>query len=105
MKISVTLDDMEFGLDLNVTPGYYIPAITGREADYCCDSESQDHEFDIESVKTNMRPLTWRDWNFVDYEEKCYYNALIMKSNQLKHNDYSEEDREIILEAISEKLE
>lgn len=89
MQISITIDDMNFDLELDVKPGYYKPAKLTGDPDSWGESESQEHEFDIESVCC----------------VKSDSPELMMKSFQLLNNDYSDEERFIILARIDEELE
>lgn len=106
MKISITIDNMDFDLEIEITSyGYHKSAVVGREADHCSDSEGEDHEFNIESVSTAPEIFIGLEWRQLDPEEKSYFNALIMKSKQFKHNNYSEKERALILEKIGEEFE
>ncbi len=44
-------------------------------------------------------------WKTFTLEEKGYFNHMIMKSNQLKNNIISDEEKDLILERIGEELE
>ena len=98
MNISITIDEMDFDLDIDITtyPSY-------RPATRNHPEEGEEAEYDIESCDHGVR-LTGKEWREFDLDEKVYYSDLVMKSNELKHNDHSDKEDEIILEAINEEL-
>lgn len=98
MQISITLDEMDFNLDIDITtyPSY-------RPATRNHPEEGEDAEYNIESCD-HMVSFTSKEWRDFDLDEKVYYSELVMKANELKHNDHNDEDHEVILEAITEEL-
>jgi hypothetical protein len=98
MNISIILEGMDFDLDIDITtyPSY-------RPATRNHPEEGEDAEYNIKSCDHGVK-FGGKEWRDFDLDEKVYYNDLVMKANELKHNDHSYEEHEIILEVIAEEL-
>ena len=98
MEISVNLGEFDFDIELDIiTYPSYRPATRNHP------EEGEDSEYKIESCN-HMVSFTGKEWREFDSEDKQYYSDLVMKANELKHNDHDDKDHEIILEAIEKEL-
>lgn len=109
MNLKITIDDMDFDIEIDIiTKGFYTPPNLTGHPDRWIDSESEDYEFNILSAVPSFLGVPYIDfttWHYMDYDTKTYYNDLIMKANQLRRNDYSEKEGQIIVDAIVAELE
>jgi len=98
MQVTLSLGDFVFVIELDITtyPSY-------RPATWNDPEEGEEAEYNIESCDYGVK-ITGKEWRAFDPEDKDWYNSLVMKANELKHNDHPWQDHESILEAINDEL-